>query len=128
MFVFELSGPKLVSIPNFSSISLQMADFSHSFSAKSYRGTFFNFVAMATAQNSTNWFDLSRGWGVTCICCNTGMCHYFGYFFGVAPGFLGTFLAIPRFLGIIFLAIPGFLGIIFWSNLISFGIIQILGY
>ena len=27
MFVFELSGPKLVSIPNFSSMSLQMADF-----------------------------------------------------------------------------------------------------
>ena len=27
MFVFELSGPKLVFIPNFSSISLQMADF-----------------------------------------------------------------------------------------------------
>ena len=28
MFVFELSGPKLVSMPNFSSISLQMTDFS----------------------------------------------------------------------------------------------------
>ena len=28
MFAFELSGPKLVSIANFSSISLQMADFS----------------------------------------------------------------------------------------------------
>ena len=27
MFVVELSGPNLVSIPNFSSISLQMADF-----------------------------------------------------------------------------------------------------
>ena len=27
-----------------------------------------------------------------------GMCHYFGYFFGVAPGFLGTFWAIPEFL------------------------------
>ena len=35
MFVFELSGPKLVSIPNFSSISLQMADFSLFFEAKS---------------------------------------------------------------------------------------------
>ena len=36
MFVFELSGPNLVSIPNFSSISLQMADFSHFLAAKSY--------------------------------------------------------------------------------------------
>ena len=35
MFVFGLSGPKLVSIPNFSSISLQMADFSRFFAAKS---------------------------------------------------------------------------------------------
>ena len=35
MLVFELSGPNLVSIPNFSSISLQMADFSLVFGAKS---------------------------------------------------------------------------------------------
>ena len=28
MLVFELSGPNLVSIPNFSSMSLQMTDFS----------------------------------------------------------------------------------------------------
>ena len=35
MFVFELSGPKLVSIPNFSSISLKMADFSLFLGAKS---------------------------------------------------------------------------------------------
>ena len=34
MLVFELSGPNLVSIPNFSSISLQMADFSLFFGAK----------------------------------------------------------------------------------------------
>ena len=34
MLVFELSGPNLVSIPNFSSISLQMADFSLCFGAK----------------------------------------------------------------------------------------------
>ena len=38
------------------------------------------------------------------------MCHYFGYFFGVAPRFLGTFLGYPGFLGNIFLVIPGFLG------------------
>ena len=36
MVVFELSGPKLVPIPNFSSISLQMADFSLFFGAKSF--------------------------------------------------------------------------------------------
>ena len=35
MFVFQLSGPKLVSIPNFSSISLQMAGFSLFLGAKS---------------------------------------------------------------------------------------------
>ena len=35
MIVFELSGPKLVHIPNFSSISLQMADFSVFCGAKS---------------------------------------------------------------------------------------------
>ena len=27
------------------------------------------------------------------------MCHYFGYFFGVAPGFLGTFLGYSRTFG-----------------------------
>ena len=35
MIVFELSGPKLVPVPNFSSISLQTADFSLFFGAKS---------------------------------------------------------------------------------------------
>ena len=56
---------------------------------------------------------------------HTGMCHYFGYFFGVAPGFLGTFFGLfpdfwvsffgySRIFGYHFLAIPGFLGIIFW--------------
>ena len=34
MLRFELSGPNLVSMPNFSSISLQMADFSLFFGAK----------------------------------------------------------------------------------------------
>ena len=38
-------------------------------------------------------------WGVTCICRDTGMCHYFGYFFGVAPGFLSTFLGCSRIFG-----------------------------
>ena len=35
MFAFELSGPNLVSVPNFSSISLQMTDFSLFFGAES---------------------------------------------------------------------------------------------
>ena len=41
------------------------------------------------------------GEGVTCICRDTGMCHYFGYFFfgGVAPGLLGTFLGYSRIFG-----------------------------
>ena len=43
-------------------------------------------------------FKLGGG-GVTCICRDTGMCHYFGYFFGVAPGFLGTFLGYSRIFG-----------------------------
>ena len=33
------------------------------------------------------------GSGVTCICCDTGICYYFGYFSELLPGFLGTFLA-----------------------------------
>ena len=53
------------------------------------------------------------GGGLTCICRDTGMCHNFGYFFGVAPGFLGTFLGYSRIFGYHFLAIPGFLSIIF---------------
>ena len=32
--------------------------------------------------------------GVTCICRDTGMCHYFGYCLRVAPGFLGTFFGL----------------------------------
>ena len=28
-----------------------------------------------------------------------GTCYYFGYFFGGAPGFLGTFWGAPGFLG-----------------------------
>ena len=44
------------------------------------------------------------GGGVTCICRDTGMCHYFGYFLGVAPGFLG----------IIFWLFPDFWVSFFW--------------
>ena len=51
--------------------------------------------------------------GLTCICRDTGMCHHFGYFFWVDPGFLGTFLSHSWILGYHFLAIPGFLGVIF---------------
>ena len=51
------------------------------------------------------------------------MCHYFGYFFGGASGFLGTFLGYSLIFGYLFglfsdfwvpfWAIPGLLGIIF---------------
>ena len=51
---------------------------------------------------------------VTCIYHDTGMCHYFGYFWGVASGFWGTFWGYSWIFGYQFLAIPGFLGIIFW--------------
>ena len=41
--------------------------------------------------------------GVTCICRDTGMCHYFGYFLGgLLPDFWVPFWAILGFLGIIF--------------------------
>ena len=58
-----------------------------------------------------NW---SRGGGG----CNLHMSQYgdvplFCVLFGVAPGFLGTFLGYSRIFGYHFLAIPGFLGIIF---------------
>ena len=33
-----------------------------------------------------------------------GMCHYFGYFFGVASGYLGTFLGYSRIFGYNFFA------------------------
>ena len=49
------------------------------------------------------------GGGVTCICRDTGMCHYFGYFFGgLLPDFWVPFWAIPGFLGIIFWLFPDF--------------------
>ena len=61
--------------------------------------------------------QISGGGGVSSICRDTRMYHYFGYFLGGALGFLD-----------IFWLIPGFLGIIFLLNLICFGMIQILGY
>ena len=45
------------------------------------------------------WVLFFLGGEVACICRKMGMCHYFGYFFGGAPGFLGTFRAILGFLG-----------------------------
>ena len=56
-----------------------------------------------------NLSDLEGGGRVTCICRYMGMYHYFG----VASGFLGTFLGYSRIFGYHFLAIPGFLGIDF---------------
>ena len=40
--------------------------------------------------------------GITCICHDTGMCHYFGYFLGCSQIFGVPFWAIPGFLGILF--------------------------
>ena len=47
--------------------------------------------------------DQFLGGGGSCICHDTGMCHYFGYYFWGAHGFLGIFWIVPGFLGIIFL-------------------------
>ena len=59
--------------------------------------------------------------GVTCICCDTGMCHYFGYFFGVAPGFLGTFLGYSRIFGYHFLV-----KFDFFQNNPDFGVLNLI--
>ena len=48
-------------------------------------------------------YILGGGGGVTCICHDTVMCHYFGYFVGVLPDFWVPFRDIPGFLGINFL-------------------------
>ena len=55
-----------------------------------------------------------RGGGVTCICHDMEMCHYFGYFLGVTPEFLGIFFGYSGIFGYHFLSISGFLGTIFW--------------
>ena len=58
-------------------------------------GNGFNFKIMRfNVQNRSLWPKIDSpmlGGGRTCICHDTGMCHYFEYFLGVAPGFLGTF-------------------------------------
>ena len=57
------------------------------------------------------WELLVSGGGggvVTCICRDTGMCHYVGYFFGLLPDFWVPFWAIPGFLNIIFWLLPDF--------------------
>ena len=61
MLFYEFSGPKLVSIPNFSSISLKMTELFKNFTfllSQILQGTFCNFVAMVTPQNVTNWYDV----------------------------------------------------------------------
>ena len=45
-----------------------------------------------------------------------GMCHHFGYFFWVDPGFLGTFLGYSRIFRYHVLAILEFLGVIFLAK------------
>ena len=58
MLVFELSGPNLISIPNFSLISLQMADFSLFLGAKSCEVPAVILLPWQQLKNLTNWFDL----------------------------------------------------------------------
>ena len=53
-----------------------------------------------------------RGGRRTCICCDTRICHYFGYFLGCSRIFGHLFGLFPDF-WISFLAIPGFLGTFF---------------
>ena len=62
-------------------------------------------LVYALSKLSHNIFGLALGGGgvVTCICLDMGMCHYFGYFFGVLPDFGVSFWIVPGFLGIIFL-------------------------
>ena len=57
----------------------------------------------------STYFDL--GGGVTCICHDTGMCHYFGYFFG----------GCSRIFGYLFGLFPDF-----WESF--FGYSRIFGY
>ena len=55
--LLELIGPKLVSILSFSSISFQMTESLKSFTflwIQILQDTFYNFVAMVTAQNLMN--------------------------------------------------------------------------
>ena len=44
------------------------------------------------------------------------MCHYFGYFLWVDPGFLDASLGYSRIFRYHFLAILGFLGVIFFGK------------
>ena len=56
-----------------------------------------------------------------------GMCHYFGYFFGVAPGFWVPFWAILRVLGIIFWLFPEFwVKFDFFLNNPDFGVLILI--
>ena len=56
-----------------------------------------------TESAKCSYFIGERG-RVTCICHDTGMCHYFGYFLGSASGFLGAFLSYFRISGYHFFA------------------------
>ena len=82
--------------------------------------SFVCFEQLQSAANSQHCMTLSisvldkNPRGLTCICRDTGMCHYFGYLFWVTTGFLGTFLNYSRIFGYHFFAIPGFLGVIFF--------------
>ena len=50
------------------------------------------------------------GGGITCICCDTEMCQYFGYLFGLLPGFWVSFF--------------GYSGIFGYHSLVKFDFFQ----
>ena len=54
---------------------------------------------MVTTKVSQSYFICVKPSVVTCICRDTGMCHYFGHIFGDASGFLGIFLDCSLILG-----------------------------
>ena len=60
MLVFDLGGSNLVSIPNFSSIFLQMADYSLFFGAKSLEVPSVILLPWQQLKNLTNWVDLQN--------------------------------------------------------------------
>ena len=65
MFAFELSGAKLISIPSFSSISLQMTDFSRFLAAK---------FCEVPSLILLPWQQLEiQGTGLTCKMCFKGV-------------------------------------------------------
>ena len=57
------------------------------------------FIVFSNISKSDALVQTLGGGGLTCICRDMGMCHYFEYYFGGAPGFLGIFLDCSWILG-----------------------------